>query len=446
MRAMSWTRPLHRHDWSHSLFYLTLLLWTRRMDGLADFSKYLSRIITSHSAQACDGQPLRLHCPRHSTISIQSAFYGSGGSQLCGADPDLLPGAQNHSCSAFTALQKLLSECQSHRDCQMPVNHLLFGRDPCPGTTKYLHVDYKCKPTEHKRHVVCEGETMVLRCKPPRVLNIYAAVYGRGLAEPDICPSHLTRPPPFECLNHEAVHVVSRSCYSKQRCVVAVSNQTFRDPCFPGTRKYLTVLFACVPQTLLREADPGIFSSPLPPTLVIEKASPEDVEVEEPFPKGSGMPDNTGAVMSNSLLTYAYIKEHSEMAALLFTSSVCVGLLLTLLAVSVRVTCRGRPLRGHRLTTKSPSQVLNRQTVGEDDGNNDDEDDDDDDDDDDEEEEEGTDSSLLSATDRKSLYGWEEVTYVSEAAERAERIERREMVIQEIWMNAYLNGTSCGLN
>lgn len=134
-------------------------------------------------------------------------------------------------------VQKLLSECQSHRDCQMPVNHLLFGRDPCPGTTKYLHVDYKCKPSEfstalktltsspafpnpyfpsvittvsslpfdalsphsaeHKRHVVCEGETMVLRCKPPRVLNIYAAVYGRGLAEPDICPSHLTRPPPF---------------------------------------------------------------------------------------------------------------------------------------------------------------------------------------------------------------------------------------------------------
>lgn len=32
MRVMSWTRPCH------SLFYLTLLLWTRRMDALADFS------------------------------------------------------------------------------------------------------------------------------------------------------------------------------------------------------------------------------------------------------------------------------------------------------------------------------------------------------------------------------------------------------------------------
>ncbi|XP_038563974.1 protein eva-1 homolog C isoform X1 [Micropterus salmoides] len=423
---MSRTRPCHGLDWSHSLFFLTLFLWTRRMNGLADFSNYLSRIITSHSAHACDGQPLRLHCPRHSTISIQSAFYGSSEVRLCRADS--LLGAHNHSCSAFTALQKLLSECQSHRDCQLPVNHLLFGKDPCPGTAKYLHVDYKCKPTEHKKHVACEGETMILRCKPPRVLIIYAAVYGRGLGQTDTCPSHLTRPPPFECLNHEAVHLVSKSCYSKQKCVVAVSNQTFRDPCFPGTRKYLSVLYSCVPQTLLREADPYGFSTTSSPTVDTEKAPPADLE--EPFSKGSRRPDSSGAMMSNSLLTYAYIKEHPEMAALLFTSSVCVGLLLTLLAVSVRVTCRVRPLRDHRLAPKSGSQTVNCQE----------EDEDEDDDDDDAE---GTENSSILAAERKAMYGWEEVTYVSEAAERAERIERREMIMQEIWMNAYLNGTSC---
>ncbi|XP_033466806.1 protein eva-1 homolog C isoform X3 [Epinephelus lanceolatus] len=433
MRVMSWTRPCHGLDWSHSLLYLVLLLWTRRVSGLADFSNYLSRIITSHSAQACDGQPLRLHCPRHSTISIQSAFYGDGAARLCRADPDPSLRAHNHSCSAFTALQKLLSECQSHRDCQLSVNHLLFGKDPCPGTTKYLHVDYKCKPTEHKRHVVCEGEKMVLRCKPPKVLNIYAAVYGRSLGQTDTCPSHLTRPPPFECLNHEAVHLVSKSCYSKQKCAVAVSNQTFRDPCFPGTRKYLSVVYSCVvPKTLLREADPYIFRSTSSPTVETEKAPPADPE--EPFPKGSRRPDNSGAMMSNSLLTYAYIKEHPEMAALLFTSSVCVGLLLTLLAVSVRVTCRGRRLRDHRLAPKSRSQAANSQE--EDDDDEDDEDEDDDD-------EEGTESSLISAADRKAIHNWEEVTYVSEAAERAERIERRDMIIQEIRMNAYLNGSSC---
>ncbi|XP_026226949.1 protein eva-1 homolog C isoform X2 [Anabas testudineus] len=425
MRVMSWTRPCHGLDWSHSLFCLTLLLWTRRMNALADFSNYLSRIITSHSAHACDGQHLRLHCPRHSTISIQSAFYGSGGAQLCRADPDPLR-AHNHSCSAFTALQ-LLSECQSQRDCQLPVNHLVFGKDPCPGTGKYLHVTYKCKPTEHKRHVSCEGETMILRCKPPRVLNIYAAVYGRSLDQTDTCPSLLTRPPPFECLNYEALHLVSKSCYSKQKCIVAVSNQTFRDPCFPGTRKYLTVVYSCVPQTLLREADPHIFSSTSSPIAYTGKG------LEEPFPKGSRSPDNSGAMMSNSLLTYAYIKEHPEMAALLFTSSVCVGLLLTLLAVSVRVTCRGCGVR--RLPPSSHNQIVNCQEE--------DDEEDDDDEEEDDDDEEGTGSSLIMGAERKTIYGWDELTYVSEAAERAERIERREMIIQEIWMNAYLNGSSC---
>uniref|UniRef100_A0A1A7W6J6 Eva-1 homolog C n=3 Tax=Iconisemion striatum TaxID=60296 RepID=A0A1A7W6J6_9TELE len=417
MRAMSWTRP--GLDWSPSLFYLTLLLWTRRMHGLADFSNYLSRIITSHSAHACDGMPLRLHCPRHSTISIQSAFYGSGEVQLCRVDPPLRP--YNHSCSALTALQKLLSECQSHRDCQLPVNHLLFGKDPCPGATKYLHVDYKCKPTEHKRHVVCDGETMVLRCKPPKVLNIYAAVYGRSLGQADTCSSHPSRPPPFECLNHEAIHLVSKSCYSKQKCTVAVGNQTFRDPCFPGTRKYLTVLFSCVPQTLLKEADPNIISSASIPTT--EKASPADLE--KPLVKESSRRRNSGAMVSNSLLTYVYIKEHPEMTALLFTSSVCVGLLFTLLALSVRVTCRWR---GPRPSAKSGKQTGHCQEQED----NEEEADDDE-----------TESSLLSAAERKAMYGWDEVTYLSEAAELAERIERREMIIQEIWMNSYLNGSSC---
>lgn len=419
---MSWMRPGYPLDWGQRLFYLSLLLWIKRINGLADFSNYLSRIITSHSAHACDGQPLRLHCPRHSTISVQSAFYGSGEARLCQKPHSEPPQhrALNHSCSAFTALQKLLSECQSHRDCQLSVNHLLFGKDPCPGTTKYLHVDYKCKPTEHKRHVACDGETLVLRCKTPKVLNIYAAVYGRGLGQGHTCPSNNTQPPPFECLNHEAVHFVSKSCYSKHNCVVVVGNQTFRDPCFPGTRKYLSVFYSCVPQGLLREADPNILkpTSPLPVNRN---------EAVEAFPKGSRRPDASGTVISDSLSAYAYIKEHSEMAALLFTSSVCVGLLLTLLAISVRVSCWcHRRTKARKPNRPKPVQKGRRiEEVSED--------------------TDDTQSSVVSGADRKTAAGfWEEVTFVSEAAARAERIERRDMVIQEIWMNAYLNGSSCG--
>lgn len=291
--------------WSRiNLLYFALLLGTRHMDGLADFSSYLSRILTIQSALACDGQPLRLRCPRHSTISIQAAFYGYSDKQVCANDHTAAVRAADHSCSSSTALQKLLSECQSHRGCQLPVNHLLFGKDPCPGIIKHLHVDYKCKPTEHQSRVGCEGESLLLRCKPPRVLSIYAAVYGRGLAHPDTCPSHTLGPPQFDCLNPEAVHTVSRSCYSKQRCVIAVGNQTFRDPCFPGTRKYLVVLYSCVPLTLLREADPSVFQ---PPSTTSPPDTRKDV-VAAVGPKGSRRPDYTATMFSNSLTTYTYIK------------------------------------------------------------------------------------------------------------------------------------------
>ncbi|XP_013985302.2 protein eva-1 homolog C [Salmo salar] len=483
--AMSWSGShggLRCSGSGINLLYLSLLLWSScsGMDGLADFSKYLSRIITSHSVLACDGQQLRLYCPRHSTISIQSAFYGRADARLCTND-NVTPAvvrAANCSCSAFTTLQKLLSECQSHRDCQLPVNHLVFGPDPCPGTIKYLHVTYKCKPTEHKSSVVCEGEKLTLHCKPPRVLIIYTAVYGRGLGH--TCPSQDRGTPPFECSNHNAVHTLSQRCYSKQRCVVAVDNQTFRDPCYPGTRKYLTVLYSCVPQMILQEADPGLLlrttshpkadpgpppadpgpppadpgpppadpgsppADPGPPPAhpgpppahpgpppahpgpPPAHPGPADVAV---YPKGSRTPGNTGVMMSNSVMTYSYIKEHPETAALLFTSSVCVGLLLTLLAVSIRLTCRG--LR-HTHKTHAHRKHTRRSQ----------EEEEDDDDDDDEEEEEMTDCSLLSDSDRQLAYCWEEVSYRTADAERVERTERRDMVIQEIWMNSDLYGTS----
>lgn len=109
------------------------------------------------------------------------------------------------------------------------------------------------------------------------------------------------------------------------------------------------------------------------------------------------------------------------MAALLFTSSVCLGLLLTLLALSVRVTCRGR--RRPDRTADPQTGGVQEQEEDEDDG-------------------EGAHGCSRSAADRKGLCSWEEVTYMSEAAERAERIERRDMVLQEIWMDAYLNSGS----
>lgn len=121
------------------------------------------------------------------------------------------------------------------------------------------------------------------------------------------------------------------------------------------------------------------------------------------------------------------------MAGLLFTSSVCVGLLIVLLAVSTQLTC-SRHLNTPR-TFRKKSGATNLEEEVPMNQDNDEEDD---------EDEKGSlmDSSNLAEIDRK-VYCWEDVTYTTEAAELMERIERRELVIQEIRMNAYLNGNTC---
>uniref|UniRef100_A0A8C2I3L7 Eva-1 homolog C (C. elegans) n=1 Tax=Cyprinus carpio TaxID=7962 RepID=A0A8C2I3L7_CYPCA len=404
LKALNMISALHLRSYRApglcvQILYSVLILWTKEMDGLSDFSNYLFRIIKSQSAQACDGDLLLLRCPRHSTITIQSAFYGQSAT-LPGIVPGIRCQRRNHSCSATTALQKVLSECQGHRNCQFLVNHQVFGRDPCPGTPKYLHVSYKCKPTEHKKRISCEGDRLLLHCKYPKVLNIYSAVYGRQLEEEDLCPSEKQEPPPFDCLFHGAVDVVSNTCYGKQRCLFTVDEEHFKNPCPPGTKKYITVLYACGMNALIS-------------IKISLKAKSNSI------------------IVSNSLMAYGFITEHPEMAGLLFTSSVCVGLLIVLIAVSTKLTCSR-----HINATRTFSKKSRTTNLEEEEPMNQDDDEEEED-----EDEKGSlmDSSNLSEIGRR-VYCWEDVTYTTEAAELMERIERRELVMQEIRMNAYLNG------
>ncbi|XP_028840493.1 protein eva-1 homolog C isoform X2 [Denticeps clupeoides] len=416
-----------------------LLLRSAAVPGLSDFSGYLSKLLGAHSAAACDGDLLRLRCPRHATISVLAATYGRAEGATCPAAGGGGGGPVPGGCRASSALQKLLAECQGHRDCRVPVLHRVFGRDPCPGRAKHLHVSYRCKPTEHKAAVGCEGDTVKLHCKPPRALLIYSAFYGRRAGQDHAC-GRQRQPPPFECLYDGAASAVSQMCHGHQRCFVAVGDQNFKDPCPPQTRKYLSILYSCVPQTLLEEAERSAHQTTSGPTLdtvTVTGTTPTQPSYPAPAawfsfscpcsviffsysggipnPKGSQLPESRRDLFSSSLTAYGYIKEHPETAGLFFTSSVCVGLLITLLALSVTRSRRG----GAELES----------SAGEDEEDVD---------------ESGTmmDHWLLWEADRKSLHRREDV---SEAAELMERMERRELIMQEIWMNAYLNGTSYGL-
>ncbi|XP_053420725.1 protein eva-1 homolog C isoform X1 [Nycticebus coucang] len=399
------------------LFYCTVLVCSKEISALSDFSGYLTKLLQNHTAYACDGDHLSLQCPRHSTISVQSAFYGQD-YQMCNSQQPASQREDSLTCVAPTTFQKVLDECQNQRACHLLVNSRVFGPDLCPGSSKYLLVSFKCQPNELKNKTVCENQELKLHCQESKFLNIYSAAYGRRTQDRDVCSLGTERLPHFDCLSYSALQVLSRRCYGKQRCKVIVNNQHFGSPCLPGVKKYLTVTYACVPKNILAAIDPAVAN--LKPS-----SKQKDAEYGINFdPSESRVLRKDGVIVSNSLAAFAYIRAHPERAALLFVSSVCIGLALTLCALVIKVSC-----------TKDFRELhLGREHLvpGSDQAEEDSEDE--------EEEEDSSDSDFpgeLSGFCRTSY----PVYSSTEAAELAERIERREQIIQEIWMNSGLDAS-----
>ncbi|KAM3837367.1 protein eva-1 homolog C [Vipera latastei] len=402
--------------------FCLLLFWTKESAGLADFSGYLTKLLRNHTVYACDGDHLSLRCPRHSTISVQSAYYGQA-YHLCSAQQPEVMVKEALNCVASTTLQKVLDECQNLRDCQLLVNSRLFGSELCPGVTKYLLVSFKCRPSEYKTRSVCENEELKLHCHESKFLNIYSASYGRSAHEMHFCSTKMNHLPQYDCFSYSALEVLSKKCYGKQRCKIIANSHNFGRPCMPGVKKYLNVSYACVPRFILAAVDPMV--TILPPSW-----KPKEVEYDINFdPKESRIPKKEGIIISSSLATFAYIRDHLERAALLFVSSVCVGLMLTLCALVMHTSCCDDVIKLRRM---KKHLVLENQKA---DGNNEDEEE--------EEEEERAGSSVSDFTDE--LTGLCRTSYTAycalDAAELAERIERREQIMQEIWMNSGLEAS-----
>ncbi|XP_071610604.1 protein eva-1 homolog C isoform X2 [Heliangelus exortis] len=345
-----------------------ILVCSAEVAALADFSGYLTKLLQNHTAYACDGEHLSLHCPRHSTISVQSAFYGQD-YHMCSTQEPETRMTEPINCVAPTSLQKVLDECQNLRSCQLLVNSRVFGPDLCPGTTKFLLVSFKCKPTEYKTKSACENQELKLHCQESKFLIIYSAAYGRWAHEENICSTEVERVPPF------------------------------------------------VPKFILTAVNPPVTDS---------ESSVKQNDGVNLDPKESRHPKKDDAFVSNSLATFAYIRDHLERAALLFVSSVCVGLLFMLCALGIHMSCSSDLQKLHRkkdhLLPESDGVNVNNENE--------------------EEEQEDSDSDSDAQDEAAGLYRPPYSGYSSaEAAELAERIERREQIIQEIWMNSGLDMT-----
>lgn len=215
---------------------------------------------------------------------------------------------------------------------------------------------------------MCEDQELKLHCHESKFLNIYSATYGRRAQQKDVCASEAGRLPPF------------------------------------------------VPKSILSAIDPAIVNL---------RPSPEQEDSAHGVtfdPSESKILRKDGVIVSNSLAAFAYIRAHPERAALLFVSSVCVGLVLTLCALVIKLSCAKdfRELRlGRQHLVPGSDKVEDDSEEGP-------------------EEEHSSDSDFpgeLATFCRTSYPVYSSI----EAAELAERIERREQIIQEIWMNSGLD-------
>ncbi|XP_075958945.1 protein eva-1 homolog C isoform X1 [Anarhichas minor] len=315
--------------WSYCLF-LSLLsgLKIHTAHSAPDLSLYLHNILKNHTAHACEGDTLVIECPSRTSVAVLSAFYGRRvpNQHLCPSANTNTTVEEDKECTSPVAIKKVESECQDQRFCHIPVFSPVFGQDPCPLTSKYLLVAYKCRPEHHRTRLVCENERLRLMCKNQTVLAIYSATFGHLLHGSPYCPQEPGSHTDMECLSPSALRKVSRRCHGRANCSLVADTQIFGDPCFPGTRKHLRVSYTCVPRYLLEDVGRGSTD----PFMI------SDYTHGGWYTGPTYRPQNV--LLTNSLEIIEKILDFPERVALYFVSGICAGLVFLLCLFGIRST------------------------------------------------------------------------------------------------------------
>ncbi|XP_037999843.1 adhesion G protein-coupled receptor L2 isoform X15 [Motacilla alba alba] len=103
---------------------------------------------------SCEGYSIDLRCPGSDVIMIESANYGRTDDKICDADPFQM---ENTECFLSDAYKIMTQRCNNRTQCIVVTGSDVFP-DPCPGTYKYLEVQYECVPYKVEQKVfVCPG-------------------------------------------------------------------------------------------------------------------------------------------------------------------------------------------------------------------------------------------------------------------------------------------------
>ncbi|XP_039767848.1 adhesion G protein-coupled receptor L2 isoform X21 [Ornithorhynchus anatinus] len=102
---------------------------------------------------SCEGYSIDLRCPGSDVIMIESANYGRTDDKICDADPFQM---ENTDCYLPDAFKIMTQRCNNRTQCIVVTGSDVFP-DPCPGTYKYLEVQYECVPYMEQKVFVCPG-------------------------------------------------------------------------------------------------------------------------------------------------------------------------------------------------------------------------------------------------------------------------------------------------
>ncbi|XP_035273415.1 adhesion G protein-coupled receptor L3 isoform X1 [Anguilla anguilla] len=103
---------------------------------------------------SCESYPIELRCPGTDVIMIESANYGRTDDKICDADPAQM---DNTRCYLPDAYKIMSQRCNNRTQCAVVAGPDVFP-DPCPGTYKYLEVQYECVPYKVEQKVfLCPG-------------------------------------------------------------------------------------------------------------------------------------------------------------------------------------------------------------------------------------------------------------------------------------------------
>ncbi|XP_016890752.1 adhesion G protein-coupled receptor L3 isoform X8 [Cynoglossus semilaevis] len=148
--SISASRSTSEVMWIRCLLFITTLFAPLAIaDGRAPIPMAVVRRELS-----CESYPIELRCPGTDVIMIESANYGRTDDKICDSDPAQM---ENTRCYLPDAYKIMSLRCNNRTQCAVVAGPDVFP-DPCPGTYKYLEVQYECVPYKVEQKVfLCPG-------------------------------------------------------------------------------------------------------------------------------------------------------------------------------------------------------------------------------------------------------------------------------------------------